>query len=243
MIQTPNCTGSDSFEPIHRSCWGHFMHCLRHYADFSGRSTRAEFISFNVIVTLLTVLICIIPFALSGYQIGETVMQDEQMREESVACVRYYASLITDRDATYIDKVFPDIPLFRLQYNAEYDELQLYELGEDQEFVVEERGFILDKMANEVAYGHACTGLFIKLLESSGWKGFCMSLIVCLLYGIFVTIPSYAVIWRRLHDIGLSGALFFVCCIPFAGWIALLVMCLIDSKPGANIYGPPTKYP
>ncbi len=61
-----------------------------------------------------------------------------------------------------------------------------------------------------------------------------------LLYAIYVLAvicPSLAVCVRRLHDIGKSGAWFFVTFVPVIGAIWLLVLLCKDSEPGENLYG------
>ena len=57
------------------------------------------------------------------------------------------------------------------------------------------------------------------------------------LYGLAVIIPSLALSWRRLHDIGKSGAWYFIGLVPLVGFIILLVFYCTDSKPD-NEYGP-----
>ncbi|MCF0138062.1 MAG: DUF805 domain-containing protein [Oscillospiraceae bacterium] len=61
------------------------------------------------------------------------------------------------------------------------------------------------------------------------------------LFALAVLVPNLAVTWRRLHDIGKSGANFFFCLIPLVGWILLLVWLCKDSQPGENQYGPNPK--
>lgn len=63
------------------------------------------------------------------------------------------------------------------------------------------------------------------------------------LYTLAVAIPSLAVIWRRLHDIGKSGACYFIALIPLVGSIIVLVWLCKDSQPGDNQYGPCPKAP
>lgn len=63
------------------------------------------------------------------------------------------------------------------------------------------------------------------------------------LYTLAVAIPSLAVIWRRLHDIGKSGACYFVALIPLVGAIIVLIWLCKDSQPGDNQYGPCPKAP
>ena len=67
------------------------------------------------------------------------------------------------------------------------------------------------------------------------------SLIVSL-YSLAVLIPGLAVGWRRMHDIGKSGAWIFISLIPVVGWILVLVWLCKDSEPGSNAFGPSPKY-
>ncbi|MBE6989196.1 MAG: DUF805 domain-containing protein [Ruminococcaceae bacterium] len=61
------------------------------------------------------------------------------------------------------------------------------------------------------------------------------------LFGVAVLVPGLALIWRRLHDTGRSGAMFLCCLIPLVGWILVLVWFCQDSQPGDNQYGPNPK--
>ena len=51
-------------------------------------------------------------------------------------------------------------------------------------------------------------------------------------------IPGLSVAWRRMHDIGKSGAWIFLSLVPVVGWILVLVWLCTDSQPGENQYGP-----
>jgi uncharacterized membrane protein YhaH (DUF805 family) len=61
------------------------------------------------------------------------------------------------------------------------------------------------------------------------------------LFGIVSTlgliVPSLAVTWRRLHDIGKSGGFFFLALIPLVGVIILIVWLVKDSDPEVNAFG------
>lgn len=61
------------------------------------------------------------------------------------------------------------------------------------------------------------------------------------LWSLAILVPGLAVCWRRLHDIGKSGAYWFFCFIPLVGAILLLVWFCQDSQPGENQYGPNPK--
>lgn len=54
-------------------------------------------------------------------------------------------------------------------------------------------------------------------------------------------LPSLAVTFRRLHDIGKSGWWILITLVPCVGGIILLVFMLLDSQPGSNAYGPNPK--
>ena len=57
------------------------------------------------------------------------------------------------------------------------------------------------------------------------------------LYSLAILVPSFAVVWRRLHDIGKSGGWYFIGLIPLVGWIILLVFFCTGSD-GDNRFGP-----
>jgi uncharacterized membrane protein YhaH (DUF805 family) len=61
------------------------------------------------------------------------------------------------------------------------------------------------------------------------------------LWSLATIVPSLAVTWRRLHDVGRSGKYFFFILIPIAGIIMLLIQLSKDSQPGANEYGDSVK--
>ena len=63
------------------------------------------------------------------------------------------------------------------------------------------------------------------------------------LYSLAVFVPSLALAWRRLHDIGKSGAYYFCCLIPLVGAFLVLYWFCKDSQPGTNQFGPSPKYP
>lgn len=72
--------------------------------------------------------------------------------------------------------------------------------------------------------------------EYPGFYGY-----IYLAYALFAFLPGFAVLVRRLHDIGKSGWFFFIVFIPIAGAIWLLVLLFKDSQPGENKYGPNPK--
>ena len=65
--------------------------------------------------------------------------------------------------------------------------------------------------------------------------------ILASLYSLAVFLPALAVTWRRLHDVGKSGANYFWVLLPVIGWIMLIVWHCRDSQPGENEFGPNPK--
>ena len=57
------------------------------------------------------------------------------------------------------------------------------------------------------------------------------------LYALAVLIPGLAVAVRRLHDIGKSGAWYFICFVPFIGGIWLLILLCTEGERVENQYG------
>ena len=85
--------------------------------------------------------------------------------------------------------------------------------------------------------------LGLYLLSSLAGEGFISSALgtISSLYGLAVLIPGLAVCWRRLHDIGKSGANWFFIFIPIVGAILLIVWFATEGNHGDNAYGPDPK--
>ena len=81
-------------------------------------------------------------------------------------------------------------------------------------------------------------GLFNFVVEFVLGLIFGSSSIIVSIFSLAVLLPGLAVAWRRMHDIGKSGAWCLIALIPIVGWILLLVWSCTDSKPGDNRFGP-----
>lgn len=57
------------------------------------------------------------------------------------------------------------------------------------------------------------------------------------LFSLAVLVPGLAVAWRRLHDIGKSGAWYFLGLVPVVGWIILIVWYCTPGDMGSNLFG------
>lgn len=81
----------------------------------------------------------------------------------------------------------------------------------------------------------ACFGLQIvdAILGTGGVLG--------AVYSLAALIPGWAVLVRRMHDIGKSGWWCLIGVIPLIGVFVLLIFLCQDSQPGDNAYGPNPK--
>ena len=79
----------------------------------------------------------------------------------------------------------------------------------------------------------------VFVLGALSFTGFLATLLG--LYMLASLIPNIAVCWRRFHDIGKSGAWYFISFIPIVGLVLMIIWLSQDSQPGANQYGPNPK--
>jgi uncharacterized membrane protein YhaH (DUF805 family) len=80
------------------------------------------------------------------------------------------------------------------------------------------------------------TGFATQYGESGG--------VVQTITSLALLVPGLAVSWRRLHDIGRSGAWYLTLLIPLANivfFVILIVWACKDSQPGQNQHGPNPK--
>ncbi|QTF72120.1 MULTISPECIES: DUF805 domain-containing protein [Arthrobacter] len=69
--------------------------------------------------------------------------------------------------------------------------------------------------------------------------GMVFGVILMIIGGIIslaLLVPFIAVAWRRLHDAGFPGPMFFLSLIPYVGGIILIVLCAMPSKPEGMKY-------
>ena len=78
-------------------------------------------------------------------------------------------------------------------------------------------------------------GIIAAITENVGGGSSVFFLLVAYMLGVFI--PSFAVLVRRLHDVGKSGWMVLVYFIPIIGKIWLLVLCCTDSEGGSNEWG------
>ena len=54
---------------------------------------------------------------------------------------------------------------------------------------------------------------------------------------ILLIVPTLAVSWRRMHDIGKGGGWWFINFIPLAGFIWFILLAVKPGEPTANRFG------
>lgn len=78
--------------------------------------------------------------------------------------------------------------------------------------------------------------------SSSGGSGIALVLFLLLfVVGLALLLPTISVIVRRLHDTDKSGWWYWISAVPFVGGLILLVLLVMESTPGPNRYGPPSR--
>jgi uncharacterized membrane protein YhaH (DUF805 family) len=65
--------------------------------------------------------------------------------------------------------------------------------------------------------------------------------VLLVLYYLAMFIPALAVLVRRLHDTGKSGAWIFIAFVPIIGSFWLLILLFTEGAPASNEYGPDPK--
>jgi uncharacterized membrane protein YhaH (DUF805 family) len=64
-------------------------------------------------------------------------------------------------------------------------------------------------------------------------------MVLALLFALYCVIPTFAVVVRRLHDMGVSGWVVLAGLIPYLGPLLILLVAVVPSQARANAHGPP----
>ncbi len=73
-----------------------------------------------------------------------------------------------------------------------------------------------------------------------------INLILMVVFGVWTLatlLPMLAAWARRLHDVGKSGHLLWLCLLCGVGGLIPLIMAIPEGNPGPNQYGPSPKFP
>lgn len=69
------------------------------------------------------------------------------------------------------------------------------------------------------------SSVFVESTSSSGIY------FIAAIIALVATVPGWSLTWRRLHDAGFAGPWMFISIIPIIGWITILVMLSLPSRP------------
>ncbi|OOP64545.1 hypothetical protein BMF89_03775 [Arthrobacter sp. SRS-W-1-2016] len=69
--------------------------------------------------------------------------------------------------------------------------------------------------------------------------GMMIGVILLVIWGLAVIVPSLALTVRRLHDVNFSGWLILIGLVPFLGSLALLILTILPSKPEGQRFDVP----
>lgn len=60
---------------------------------------------------------------------------------------------------------------------------------------------------------------------------------LAMLANLALFVPTLAVSWRRMHDIGKGGGWWFINLVPIIGFIWFIILAVKPGEPGANRFG------
>ena len=69
--------------------------------------------------------------------------------------------------------------------------------------------------------------------------GAIVGVILLVIWGLAVIVPSLALTVRRLHDVNFSGWMILIGLVPFLGGLALLIFTILPSKPEGQRFDVP----
>ena len=99
-------------------------------------------------------------------------------------------------------------------------------------------GLLLGGIVSQSAYSDSSTG-YTSSSDVTFTGAMVFGTILLILGGLIslaLLVPFIAVAWRRLHDAGFPGPMFFLSLIPYVGGIILIVLCAMPSKPEGMKY-------
>ncbi len=102
-----------------------------------------------------------------------------------------------------------------------------------------QQGYNPNVMSPYIGFGDAIKICFNKYTTFSGRATAIghVGIIIFYLIALALLLPSLAVSWRRMHDIGKGGGWYFINLIPLVGNIIWIVWCCKESEPFDNRFG------
>jgi uncharacterized membrane protein YhaH (DUF805 family) len=66
-----------------------------------------------------------------------------------------------------------------------------------------------------------------------------VGVVLLVIWGLAVLVPSLALVVRRLHDANFSGWMILIGLVPFLGGLALLILMFLPPKPEGQRFDVP----
>ncbi len=212
----PSC--NRALRPEKKGIWANYCQVLRNYARFSGRATRAEYWSFqlvNIVICFILYIGLIIPLIISLFNTNKGALKAFAEHGDSMSEAEA-AQLMTD-------SISQGAPQLLAIFLAAFIVLMLYGL------------FILIPSI----------AVSVRRLHDVGWSGWWIagSFVFGLVLNIVVAIMEVNVAEDETAVLTSSAGILIPVLASYTYNIFLFVLTLLDSKRGPNQYGPSPKYP
>lgn len=79
----------------------------------------------------------------------------------------------------------------------------------------------------------------IVFVETPDWTMAIIGIVLTVVVSLGLLVPTLAVLWRRLHDAGYSGAMALLTLIPGVGGLIVLILTLMPAKPEGRSFDRP----
>ncbi|MDP5227153.1 MULTISPECIES: DUF805 domain-containing protein [Arthrobacter] len=96
-------------------------------------------------------------------------------------------------------------------------------------------GGIVSQLATDRQYGSGY-GTAPDVVFTGAMGAGTVLMVIGLIIELAILLPDLAITWRRLHDGGFPGPMFFLAFIPGVGGIIVLVLTILPSKPEGMKY-------
>jgi uncharacterized membrane protein YhaH (DUF805 family) len=205
---------------------------FRHYADFSGRSGRAEYwllILLFVVVTEIAWLVGFGGMRLAGYEATDhsTQLHFDYETSRNGDAQTHLQDLLVEGEDSHIT--------FKL-HRHESEGLHFH--GHIRRWHKRwDRGAASD--GHHGADGHNRTVLRFGHHHDDVTEAEDGAEILEIIVALAMLVPILATGARRLHDSGKSGWWQLFVLIPIAGWLVLVIFFLLPGEPNENRFGPP----
>lgn len=205
---------------------------FRHYADFSGRSGRAEYwllILLFVVVTEIAWLVGFGGMRLAGYEATDHLTQFhfDYKTSRNGDAQTHLQDLLDEGEDSHIT--------FKLH---RHDSEGLHFHGHIRRWHKRwDRGAASD--GHHGADSHNRTVLRFGHHHDDVTEAEDGAEILEMIVALAMLVPILATGARRLHDSGKSGWWQLFVLIPIAGWLVLVIFFLLPGEPNENRFGPP----